>query len=145
MDIKTRTKKIWCVENVYPSEPIFVPSPDAKVSHCIFAVIATCCCNSCLIWKYVQIFVSEWNFFIFRVPGRGWWSCIVSSGLGQGNGTGGRNPRAQRFYVAGAVSSNIHYARSSAQMLTWMVCQRCRHNIEAIIVSLRLEGLFMMK
>jgi len=51
------------MENVYPSEPIFVPSPDAKVSHCIFAVIATYFCNSYLICKYVQIFVSELNFF----------------------------------------------------------------------------------
>jgi len=51
------------MENVYPSEPIFVPSPDAKVSHCIFAVIATCFSNICLICKYIQIFVSEWSFF----------------------------------------------------------------------------------
>ncbi|XP_033606319.1 carotenoid isomerooxygenase isoform X2 [Cryptotermes secundus] len=30
VDIKTRTKMTWCEENVYPSEPIFVPSPDPK-------------------------------------------------------------------------------------------------------------------
>ncbi|XP_069703964.1 carotenoid isomerooxygenase-like isoform X2 [Periplaneta americana] len=30
VDIKTRTKKTWCEDNVYPSEPIFVPSPDPK-------------------------------------------------------------------------------------------------------------------
>jgi carotenoid isomerooxygenase len=28
----------WCEENVYPSEPIFVPSPDPKVSQYPFTV-----------------------------------------------------------------------------------------------------------
>jgi len=47
--------------------------------------------------------------------------------------------------MAGAVSSDIHYARSGAQMLTWMVCQGCRHNVETITVSLMPEELIMMK
>jgi len=63
VDIKTHTKITWCMENVYPSEPIFVPSPDAKVGHCIFAVIATYFYNSCLIRKCVQILFLIEDFF----------------------------------------------------------------------------------
>jgi hypothetical protein len=53
-----RTKMTWCEENVYPSEPIFVPSPDAKVSHCNSTVIMTCFYKFCFIYKY-ELFVSE--------------------------------------------------------------------------------------
>jgi carotenoid cleavage dioxygenase-like enzyme len=45
VDIKTHKKMTWCEENVYPSEPIFVPSPEGKVSHHICAVIAACFYN----------------------------------------------------------------------------------------------------
>ncbi|XP_043471149.1 carotenoid isomerooxygenase isoform X2 [Leptopilina heterotoma] len=30
VDIVNKTRKTWCEKNVYPSEPIFVPSPDGK-------------------------------------------------------------------------------------------------------------------
>ncbi|XP_051166797.1 carotenoid isomerooxygenase isoform X2 [Leptopilina boulardi] len=30
VDIFNKTRKTWCEKNVYPSEPIFVPSPDGK-------------------------------------------------------------------------------------------------------------------
>ncbi|KAJ9601451.1 hypothetical protein L9F63_000368, partial [Diploptera punctata] len=30
VDVKTRERKTWSEENLYPSEPIFVPSPDSK-------------------------------------------------------------------------------------------------------------------
>ncbi|XP_030369996.1 carotenoid isomerooxygenase [Scaptodrosophila lebanonensis] len=30
VDVLTKTSKTWCEPNVYPSEPIFVPSPNAK-------------------------------------------------------------------------------------------------------------------
>lgn len=53
VDIKTRTKMTWCEENVYPSEPIFVPSPDAKVSQHISAVITPCFYNLRFVYKYV--------------------------------------------------------------------------------------------
>lgn len=31
VDVKNKTKLMWCEDNCYPSEPIFVPAPNAKV------------------------------------------------------------------------------------------------------------------
>lgn len=43
VDTNTKTCRVWCEENVYPSEPIFVPSPDSNV--CTFHLVLNCLIN----------------------------------------------------------------------------------------------------
>ncbi|XP_021940259.1 carotenoid isomerooxygenase-like isoform X2 [Zootermopsis nevadensis] len=71
VDIKTCTRFTWCEENVYPSEPIFVPSPHPKVCVSAFNNRLHDCLLECLLTTagpYEQdpsILFSDWDLFIY--------------------------------------------------------------------------------
>lgn len=54
VDTKTGETKTWCKPNCYPSEPIFVPAPNAKVRQ----YVALCINN---------IFMRTYKIFVFII------------------------------------------------------------------------------
>lgn len=58
VDADNKTMLTWNEKNVYPSEPIFVPAPNAKVIYLVFTTISLIQCLA------LKLMLQYYNFFI---------------------------------------------------------------------------------